>query len=215
MGNNLPNCEGPGLGNTIRDDTSRRHRDKYANKNFIHQMTLGRFFDAVAGEIKALAPRRVMEFGCGEGLFLRELKARGVQFPELLGVDLRQDAIDYARTLHPDYRFECVDLFKMDATPGAYDLIICSQVLEHLPRPELFLKRLVEFKPRRLLLTVPWEPWFRLMNLARGRDLRHWGNHPEHINHWGPAAFREFAAAHCPVRSMRTSFPFIILMAGE
>ena len=51
-----------------------------------------------------------------------------------------------------------------------FDLVVASEVLEHLYEPERFLERLCRLSRGPVLLTVPHEPWFRLCNLLRGRD---------------------------------------------
>jgi trans-aconitate methyltransferase len=201
---------------TIRDDTGARHRRKYENRNWIHQLALGRFLDATAMELREIVSSRHMralDFGCGEGLFLQELKRRSVRFDDLLGIDLREDALDDARAMLPEYRFEKADLMAWDKPEGCFDLVIASQVLEHLPDPDAFLKRLVHLTGDLLFLTVPWEPWFRISNLARGRDVRRLGNHPEHINLWNVASFRRFVSRHAAIEKMYTVFPFIIAIA--
>ncbi|MCP4599785.1 MAG: class I SAM-dependent methyltransferase [Proteobacteria bacterium] len=196
--------------NTIRDDTGKRHRHKYENPNIIHQLVLGRFIDSVAKEIKSLPRSRTLDFGCGEGFFLRELKQRGVYFDDFLGIDLREDALTDAKTLLPEYSFKRADLLTWNHPEHYFDLVIASQVLEHLPSPEVFLKKLIRLTNQYLLLTVPWEPWFRLTNLLRGRDLSRLGNHPEHINHWGVSRFTKFLEAHATIVKLYTVFPFII-----
>jgi SAM-dependent methyltransferase len=195
---------------TIQDDTGKRHRHKYENTNFIHRLTLGRFLDAIGREIKFLNLEHTLDFGCGEGLFLQELKQRGIIFKNLFGIDLRSDAVLDAQTLLPEYQFETVDLLSWDKPERSFDLVIASQVLEHLPNPDIFLKKLVLLSNRFLLFTVPWEPWFRLTNLARGRDLPRFGNHPEHINHWRKDSFKRFIEPHATITKLYTIFPFII-----
>lgn len=197
---------------SIREDTTARHLRKYSNKNPLHQLTLKRFFDTVAAEVLRMQPGSVLEFGCGEGLFLEQLAQRGVKCPSLLGIDLREDALAQARTLNPHYTFERIDLFDLQPKEP-FDLVIASQVLEHLIEPAPFLKRLVELSRRHLLLTVPWEPWFQLMNLLRGRDIKRLGNHPEHVNRWTAGAFKEFVAAHARVENVLTVFPFTLMVA--
>jgi SAM-dependent methyltransferase len=199
--------------NTIREDTGQRHRHKYENPNFIHQLVLGRFIDAVSREIGTLPTGRTLDFGCGEGLFLNELKRRGVGFDNILGLDLRDDALADAKNLLPEYEFEKADLLTWDRPDRSFDLVIASQVLEHLPQPDLFLKRLFALTDQYLLLTVPWEPWFRLINLMRGRDITRFGNHPEHINHWGVGEFRQLIEPHGAIVRLYTVFPFIIAVA--
>jgi trans-aconitate methyltransferase len=199
---------------TVRNDTGSRHQNKYANKNFIHQFVLKRFFNIVAQEIGSIPREKVLEFGCGEGLLLQELKKRSVRFISLLGIDIRDDALEHARSLHPEYLFEKKDILQWDYKPKSFDLIIASEVLEHLIEPERAIARLTELSRKDMLLTVPWEPWFHLMNLVRGRDIRRFGNHPEHINKWGFNEFVHFVSKYAIVKNARISFPFIIITAS-
>jgi SAM-dependent methyltransferase len=198
---------------TIRHDTALRHQHKYANKNPLQRFALGRFFDAVAEEVRALQPELTLDFGCGEGLFLQRLKERGVSLGRFCGIDLRPEALELARRRHPDDEFVCADLLTWSNSENRFDLVIASEVLEHLPGPERFLRRLIHFSSQHLLLTVPLEPWFRIMNLLRGRDLGRLGNHPEHVNLWGLRSFRKFVSPHVEIARAYTVFPFIIVVA--
>ena len=105
-------------------------------------------------------------------------------------------------------------VLEYNPVPG-YDLVVASQVLEHLPTPEIFVTKLLTLlKPGgRLLLTVPWEPFFMLSNLARGRDVLRLGNHPEHINLWGPRKFKKFVGSYARVEHFESVFPFLVLVA--
>jgi len=197
---------------TIQHDTTARHLRKYSNQNLIHKFTLGRFFDKVADEVQRIQPENTLEFGCGEGLFLEQLKKRKVIFPHLTGIDLRKDSIIFAQDLHPEYFFQCIDLFDFEPK-HSFDLVIASQVLEHLIDPGLFLGKLVTLSRNLLLLTVPWEPWFQLMNLIRGRDISRLGNHPEHVNLWTVRGFKKFVCQHAKLLHVTTVFPFIIIVA--
>jgi SAM-dependent methyltransferase len=199
---------------SVRKDTGMRHQKKYANKNPIHQLVLGRFFNIVADEIGSISRGNVLDFGCGEGLLLQELKKRNIYFESLLGIDIREDALEQARSLHPDYLFEKKDILQWDCKPKSFDLIIASEVLEHLIEPERVMVRITELCRKDILLTVPWEPWFRLMNLLRGRDIRHFGNHPEHVNLWAFNEFLRFVNKYASVKNARISFPFIIVTAS-
>ncbi|MEJ2110282.1 MAG: class I SAM-dependent methyltransferase [Acidobacteriota bacterium] len=181
----------------------------------IHRLFLGRFINAVAEEIKPLSGGRTLDFGCGEGFFLNELFRRGVRFSQLTGLDLREDALLSARKMFPEYHFIQADILSYNPSEGPFDLVIASQVLEHLPKPERFLEKLISLACGTLLLTVPLEPWFRLINLARGRDIRRFGNHPEHINHWGMKDFRQLVEAYSDVRRMYTVFPFLIVVVEK
>ena len=69
-------------------------------------VSLARFFDRIAEQIAPLKVSSVLEFGCGEGFFLKELEKRGIQFKTLTGIDLREEAIRSAKELFPIY-MEC------------------------------------------------------------------------------------------------------------
>ena len=149
-------------------DTATRHRRKYEDKNPIQRFVLNRFFDAVAKEIRAIQPNKVLDFGTGEGYFLEQLKKRDLTFKSLVGIDLREDALNEARLRNPSYEFIKVDLFDWNIEHKSFDLVITSEVLEHLNDPARFLEQLSLLSRGHLLLTVPLEPWFRLMNLLQG-----------------------------------------------
>jgi SAM-dependent methyltransferase len=198
---------------SIRHDTAARHLFKYRNRNPFHRLALDHFFSAVVKTIRQIQPEKVFELGCGEGFFLRELKKRGLVFDSYVGLDLRRRAIKMARDLHPEHCFFEADFFSWNYPIKSFDLVIASQVLEHLAEPDKFLKRLVAYSNNHLLLTVPWEPWFRLMNLLRGRDINRLGNHPEHINRWGIRQFKRLVARSATIQKTQGVFPFIIVSA--
>ncbi len=198
---------------TIRADTSDRHLRKYTNQNPFHRLALRRFFDRMAEELRRLGPRSLLEFGCGEGLLLAELKRRGVIPASVLGIDLRDDALAMASELHPEWSFVQADLLGWNPPGGSFDVVVASQVLEHLPEPGPILDRLVALSSGHLILTVPWEPWFRLINLFRLRDVRRLGNHPEHVNLWTGRGFRQFVSGHAEIVRAVGVFPFTVVVA--
>ena len=198
---------------TIRGDTGQRHRRKYESRNPVQVWVLERFASAAAREIERLSPETVLDFGCGEGYFLERVLARGAHMPSVLGIDLRAEALTEARERCPSFAFEEVDLLSWDREPQSFDLVIASEVLEHLEAPDRYLRKLVELSRGHLLLTVPLEPWFRLLNLLRGRDLLRLGNHPEHVNLWGFRAFRRFVEQFAEIERAYRVFPFTVVVA--
>ncbi len=144
---------------------------------------------------------------------LDALATRGVELNGYEGIDLRADAIAEARSRWPGKRFATADLFDAAFDDKRYDVVMALEVLEHLYEPAEALRRLVSLTNGTLVLTVPHEPWFQLVNLARGRDLMRLGNHPEHVQHWNPASFAEFVSDQAEVTGIRRSFPFIIATA--
>ncbi len=98
---------------------------------------------------------RVLDVGCGNGSNSLPLASRG---HHLLGIDISTESIQYAalKNSFPNARFLVHNLIEkpLDET---FDLVLCSEVLEHLPHPKplvLAMARVLE-PGGRLLITVP------------------------------------------------------------
>jgi SAM-dependent methyltransferase len=108
----------------------------------------------VSETIEALRPRRVLDVGCGSGTQLTRPLAEA--FPEVAIVAVDDDAksIAWAQAQHPpaNLRFDAPE-----AVEGKFDLVIASEVLEHVAAPDAFLAYLRErvTEGGRLILTVP------------------------------------------------------------
>ena len=98
---------------------------------------------------------RVLDLGCGAGGFLAVLRDAGA---EPVGVDIAEAAVERARTNVPGAD---VRLLEGDgvipAGHGEFELVWCSEVLEHIPdvAEALYEVRRVLKPGGRLLLTVP------------------------------------------------------------
>jgi hypothetical protein len=90
-----------------------------------------RFFGLVADRIVAdINPRRVLDAGCAMGLLVETLRARGV---DARGVDVSSFAIgSVAEPLRP----YCAQGSIAEPFGQRYDLIVCIEVLEHMPAEE-------------------------------------------------------------------------------
>lgn len=88
-------------------------------------------FDA-AGQVLAemFNPVTAIDVGCGPGMLVRSLIARGVH---AIGFDGSENAIEYARERWGhEGPLWCEDLRTMDRLELAYDLVICTEVAEHV-----------------------------------------------------------------------------------
>ncbi len=86
------------------------------------------FFGLVADHIVShIRPRKVLDAGCAKGFLVEALRDRGI---EAYGIDLSEYAISEARR---DIRQYCRVASLLDPIHERFDLIVCIEVLEHIP----------------------------------------------------------------------------------
>jgi len=158
------------------------NKQKHESRNPLQRVLIGHFHAQLAAAVRALAPKEILEVGCGEGYLLQALRMAGVSVP-MHGIDLSEHAIAEARVRVPDARFEVRDALSLAEAGEQYDLVLICEVLEHLAHPERMLDVLGRIARRHVVASVPWEPFFRGLNFMRGKHLLALGNDPEHVNH--------------------------------
>ncbi len=144
----------------------------------------------------AMGPEvQALDLGCGHGVFGRELQKTGCQVT----------FADIECALPPEHRaspFIPVDLDKEQyASLGRHDLIVCSNVFEHLAKPRQFLQQLPELLKPNGRLYLSWTNW-----------LSPWGGHdfsPFHYlgPHWGPALFDRLVGRPRVHQPFKTLYP--------
>jgi SAM-dependent methyltransferase len=93
-------------------------------------------------EVQALAPASLVELGPGGGQLLREIHVYrpGIR---LSGIDLSRTQIDQNRRTLPEVDWHVGNL-DVEGVPadllGAFDLVVASEIIEHVDRPEVFLR---------------------------------------------------------------------------
>lgn len=154
------------------------------------RMVVG-FDTALETLVKAVQPKSIHEVGCGEGRLSRKLHALTGQ--EILASDFSRELIA-ENTARGDggVRYAARSVYDLRPEEDRADLIVCCEVLEHVERPAEALTALRGLGAASYILSVPREPWWRMLNMARGKYLRALGNTPGHLNHWSQCGFVSF-----------------------
>jgi 2-polyprenyl-3-methyl-5-hydroxy-6-metoxy-1,4-benzoquinol methylase len=188
---------------------------KHESANPVQRKLIRAFHDRVVAFVQCAEPACILEVGCGEGYVLAELQRAGID-AELIGVDLSASAIQAARRrLAPPAELHIGDAreTRMSFSGRRPDLVIMLEVLEHLEHPDAMLDDLAALTTRYVLLSVPREPLFRSMNLLRLKNVRHFGNDPEHINNWSARAFADLVARRFDIVARAYPFPWTMVLA--
>lgn len=180
---------------------------KYSRPSGVEQRLLARFRSRLLAEVRRLGPRRVLDAGCGEGHVTAWVSA-SLGSGEYTGVDGRAEALAAFRARNPEATALAGDLRSLPFADAAFDLVLCTEVLEHLPDPRGVLRELTRVCSGHLLLTVPHEPFFRAGNLARGRYASRLGSTPGHLSTWGRRGFERLVAAEARPERWFSLFPW-------
>lgn len=180
---------------------------KHQTTNPIQRFLLDRFNKRLVEYIRDCRDvHNILDVGCGEGFSLSLIKKSGI-LATLSGIDASRVALALGKKEFPDLDLSHGDIYKLKAKDRAFDLVLCTEVLEHLTYPDKALEELKRVSRKYVIISVPHEPWFMLANFLRGKYLSRFGNHPEHINHWTRGGIARLLTSH-GYTILRISNPF-------
>jgi 2-polyprenyl-3-methyl-5-hydroxy-6-metoxy-1,4-benzoquinol methylase len=187
--------------------------DKYGSSNPVVRRLMAGFEVALEELFEQAAPTSVLDVGCGEGvLTARWATQLGQQ--RVVGFDLEDPKLraEWATRQRQNLQFRTGNAERLPFADGEFDFAAAAEVLEHVPDPDLVLGEMARVSSRHLLVSVPREPLWRALNVARGAYLRDLGNTPGHLNHWSKRAFVSWLARHGEVSEVRSPFPWTMVL---
>jgi 2-polyprenyl-3-methyl-5-hydroxy-6-metoxy-1,4-benzoquinol methylase len=197
-------AEGTVTGNTY---------DKYGSTNPVVRRLMAGFERTLDELWEVAAPRTILDVGCGEGVLTHKWAQRpGVE--RIVGIDLEDPAIqaEWAKRQAPNLQYRVTKAERMPFADGEFELASAIEVLEHVPDPEHTLSEMARIATGHLLVSVPREPLWRALNMARGAYLKELGNTPGHLNHWSNRSFVELLSRYGTVTESRSPFPWTMLL---
>jgi ubiquinone/menaquinone biosynthesis C-methylase UbiE len=153
-------------------------------------------------------PKNILDAGCGEGFTINML-ANSNDSISITGLDIEKDALEYAKGLNPKVKFFEGSVYELPFDDNQFDVVILSEVLEHLENPSKALSEIYRVSSGYCVISVPNEPIFRLGNMARLTYLSDYGNTPGHINHWSKKSFIELISKIFEVEEVKVPLPWV------
>ena len=189
--------------------------DKYNAKNPVMRKMMEGFERDLDELFAKAAPRSILDVGCGEGVLTCQWADR-LDGGRIVGIDLDDPKLraewDKRRRENLEYKVE--EATSLSFSDDEYDVATAIEVLEHVPEPEATLSEMARVAERYLLVSVPREPIWRMLNMARGAYVRDLGNTPGHLNHWSKVSFVSLLSRYGSVEEVRTPLPWTMALVN-
>lgn len=199
--------------------------DKYGSSNPVVRRLMAGFHATLDELWDRASPESVLDVGCGEGVLTQQWAerlgaahagagaARG-NAGRIVGIDLDDPKLraEWERRSRPNLEYRVEEATSLSFADSEFDMACAIEVLEHVPDPEATVAEMARVARRWMLVSVPREPLWRGLNLARGAYLRELGNTPGHVNHWSKRAFISLLSRHGTVEEARSPFPWTMLL---
>jgi 2-polyprenyl-3-methyl-5-hydroxy-6-metoxy-1,4-benzoquinol methylase len=187
--------------------------DKYGSGNPVVRRLMSAFERNLDELLDLAAPGSLLDVGCGEGVLVHRWAARRPH-ARMVGIDLEEESIQegWSRRQAPNLEYRVMEAANLPFADAEFELASAIEVLEHLPDPEHTVSEMARCTRGHLLVSVPREPLWRMLNLARGAYWTALGNTPGHLNHWSRRSFVELLSRHGEVAEVRSPFPWTMLL---
>lgn len=187
--------------------------DKYGSTNPIVRRLMDRFEGDLDELFELAQPASILDVGCGEGI-LTEQWADRINPGRIVGVDLDDPKLSaqWAKRQRPNLEYRTIEPGGLPFADGEFELATAIEVLEHVPDPETTVAEMARVSSGHLLVSVPREPLWRILNFCRGQYVSDFGNTPGHVNHWSKRSFKALLSQHGEVTEVRSPFPWTMLL---
>jgi SAM-dependent methyltransferase len=187
--------------------------DKYGSTNPAVRRLMDGFHRSLDELWELADPRSVLDVGCGEGVLTHEWAHR-LGDGRIVGIDLEDPKLreQWATRMRHNLEYRAEDATRLSFSDSEFDVATAIEVLEHVPDPDATVAEMARVAERWLLVSVPREPLWRALNMARGAYWPALGNTPGHLNHWSKRSFERLLSNHGEVREARAPFPWTMLL---
>lgn len=185
--------------------------DKYNTSNPISKFLIKNFFSNIKELTSVISFKNIIDIGCGEGLLLNYIRDE-LLYKNVFAMDIDPAEISTAQNNIPQAGLMVASAYNLPFTDNQFDLLICTEVMEHLEEPKKALNEFHRITSKFCILSVPNEPLWRFLNVVRGSYIHRLGNTPGHLRHWSINDFINFISSKFEILKVETPLPWIIAL---
>ena len=187
--------------------------DKYGSTNPVVRRLMAAFERTLDELFVQAAPASLLDVGCGEGVLTHRWALR-MGDRRIVGIDLDDPQLheQWNGRQAPNLTYQVMKAENLPFADWEFDVATAIEVLEHVPDPAHTVAEMARVASGHLLVSVPREPLWRGLNMARGAYLKDLGNTPGHLNHWSKRSFVALLSRHGEVIEARSPFPWTMLL---
>ncbi len=184
--------------------------DKFKATNPISRYLMQGFIGSLQSLLDQVDADSVLEVGCGEGYIQQILGDRHIQ--TRFAFDIDYPIVVEAREKMPTSAYFVANAESIPIPNKSFDLSMAIEVLEHVPYPDKVLAEMARVTRKYCIVSVPREPIWRVLNMARGKYWTSLGNTPGHIQHWSSAGFIRQVEKHFEIVAIKQPLPWTMIL---
>ena len=170
------------------------------------------FIDNLLSELKSLKPKTVLDVGCGTG-YITSIMSQELD-STVIGCDMDSNRISFARG---NFGQEVIiaDITHLPFKDNSFDAVVASEIIEHIHSTDAALNEIKRLAKKYVVITVPNEPYFRIANFLRGKNITRFGNPTDHVNHYNKKSLKQLLDIHFPAIKVKTNAFFWIMATSH
>lgn len=186
------------------------YMEKYNNNGVVAKYLVDNFYKTI-GSIVVKTPKnwKILEVGCGPGESARRI-SQLLDGQDFEASEFEPRLVDMLIKQNLAYKVRQESVYQLERESKSINCLIMLEVLEHLDDYEKALDEIFRVAKNKVIISVPNEPLWRILNFLRGKYIKDFGNTPGHINHWGKPQLVKLLKKYGSCLKVYKSLPWLI-----